>query len=214
MIRVLIADDHQMFIDGLKAVLATESAIKVSGQALNGNEVIKFLKKNVVDVILMDINMPEMNGIETTKIVVKDYKYAKVLMLTMHKSMKYINQIINTGASGYILKNTGKKDLIEAIKKVASGQTYYSKEVAETIFQSYITPEKPQVESAIEIIQLTDREREILKLISREFTSTEISEALNVSHHTIETHRRNLLSKLNVRNTAGLVMYAVNNNII
>ncbi len=212
MIRVLIADDHQMFIDGLKALLASEPDISTGGQALNGNEVIKYLKNNVVDVILMDINMPELDGIETTKIVTKNYKYVKVLMLTMHKGMEYINQIINTGASGYILKNTGKRELIEAIKTVASGNPYYSKEVTETIIGSFKTVKEPELKK--DEIQLTSREREILKLIAQEFTTPEISEALNISQHTTDTHRRNLLSKLNARNTAGLVLYAVNNNII
>ena len=212
MIRVLIADDHQMFIDGVKALLANETDIKTKGQALNGKEVLKYLKNNIVDIVLMDINMPILDGIEATKIISKEFPYVKVLILTMHNNIEYVNRIINAGALGYILKNTGKKELIEAIVKVYNGEKFYSREVTATMVESFNSHTKPEPKK--ENIKLSRREFEILKLISQEQTTIEIAKELNISQHTIDTHRRNLLNKLNVRNTAGLIKYALSNNII
>lgn len=212
MIKLLIADDHQLFIDGVKTVIQTEPEIEIVGQALNGEEVLSFLENNNVDVILMDINMPVLDGIETSKIILKKYQNTKVLMLTMHNTMEFINQIIKLGVAGYILKTTSREDLIYAVKKVASGKIYFSKTVTETIVRS-IKKEKSLNSEPNEIF-LNPREIQILKHISEEYTTAEIAKFLKLSPHTIESYRRNLLTKLNVRNTAGLVKYAINKKII
>lgn len=212
MIKLLIADDHQLFIDGVKTVIQTEPEIEIVGQALNGEEVLSFLENNNVDVILMDINMPVLDGIETSKIILKKYQNTKVLMLTMHNIMEFINQIIKLGVAGYILKTTSREDLIYAVKKVASGENYFCKEVTETLVESIKSVKNSK--SIKDEIHLTKREIEIINYISQEFTTLEIAKFLGLSHHTVESQRRNLLSKLEVRNTVGIVKYAIDKKII
>lgn len=211
MISVIIADDHQMFIDGIKSLLEHQENIAISGEAKNGEEVIELLEKQQADIILMDINMPELNGVDATKIIHKKFPNVKVLMLTMHNTKEYIAQMVAAGASGYILKNTGKEELIMAIEALYRGENYYSKEVTARIMES-MKPKREQ--NFVGEVELTDREKEVLKLIVQELTTTEIAEKLFISHHTVETHRKNLISKLNVKNTAGLVKYAFQNGIV
>ena len=212
MIKLLIADDHQLFIDGLKTVLNPEPDIEIVGQALNGEEVLSFLEQNDVDVLLMDINMPVLDGIQTSKIIIKKYKNAKVLILTMHDNIEFINQIIRAGVSGCLIKTTSKEDLIDAIKTVASGNTYFSKDVREAIVGSLRDDKSSKTKN--NEIQLTKREIEIIKYIAQEFTTPEIARFLGLSPHTIDKQRRNLLSKLKVRNTVGLVKWAIEKEII
>ena len=212
MIKLLIADDHQLFIDGLKTVLNPEPDIEIVGQALNGEEVLSFLEQNDVDMILMDINMPVLDGIQTSKIIIKKYKNAKVLILTMHDNIEFINQIIRAGVSGCLIKTTSKEDLIDAIKTVALGNTYFSKDVREAIVGSL--REDKSSEAKNNEIQLTKREIEIIEYIAQEFTTPEIARFLGLSPHTIDKQRRNLLSKLKVRNTVGLVKWAIEKEII
>ncbi len=211
MIKIIVADDHQMFIDGIKALLKNEKDIKVTGEALNGHEVLALLKKEPADIVLLDVNMPGMDGIETTKPIREKYADVKILMLTMHNKHEFIFGLANAGASGYILKNTGRKELLEAIHTVHAGKTYFSKEVTETILQN-IT--KKPTEQKLEAAQLTEREKDVLKLIAQEFTTQEIADQLFISTNTVETHRKNLLSKLNAKNIAGLVKFAIQTGLI
>lgn len=210
MIHLIIADDHQMFIDGIKSLLEHQPNILIIGEAQNGREVLELLAKKKADIILMDINMPELNGVDATKQIHKQYPGVKVLMLTMHNTKEYISQMISAGASGYILKNTGKEELIAAIEAIYRGENYYSKEVTLRIMES-MKPKREQ--QYVGDVELTEREKDVLKLIVQELTNAEIAEKLFISHHTVETHRKNLISKLNVKNTAGLVKYAIQNNL-
>lgn len=212
MIKVLIADDHQIFIDGLKELLKTLNDIELVGQANNGLELIKVLETNKADLILMDVNMPEMDGIEATKEVLRLYPDMKVLMLTMFGSRDYIQKLLKAGAQGYLLKNTGKEELETAIKTLVAGNTYYSKEVTDRIMEGL--QKKQKQERDYRIVELTDREKEVLVLIAEEMTTHEIADKLFISHHTVETHRKNLISKLNVRNVTGLVKYAVQQGMV
>jgi two-component system, NarL family, nitrate/nitrite response regulator NarL len=211
MIRIIIADDHLMFIDGIKAILANEQEIKIVANALNGAEVLSLLEREETDIILMDVNMPVMDGIETTKEVRRKYPEVKIIMLTMHNNQEFIYGLIKAGASGYILKNTGKQELMTAIRTVYNGKTFYSEDVKETIMQN-ISP-KPE-EQKIEAAHLTAREKEVLKLIAMEYNTNEIAEKLFISINTVETHRKNLLTKLNAKNIAGLVKFALQTGII
>lgn len=206
-IRIVIVDDHQMFIDGLKGILEPEPNISIMGTAHNGIELLKLLENTATDIILLDVNMPEMNGIEATKEIVKLYPSIKIIMLTMFDTSDYIQKVLKAGAHGYILKNTGKAELLEAIKTVNSGQSFFSNEVTKTIMAGLQNKPK-QVNNTMEV-ELTDREIDVLKLIAQELTTNEIGEKLFISKHTVETHRKNLISKLNVRNVVGLVKYAV-----
>jgi DNA-binding NarL/FixJ family response regulator len=207
MINILIADDHKMVIDGLKALLSEEKNIKVIGQALSGNEVIRFLKQNSdqVDLIILDINMPDADGIETAKHVHHQYPRIKILILSMYNRPLFIKNLIEAGVSGYILKNTGKEELLSAISKITNGEDYFSAEITKSIMTSF-----KEVHLATEA-QLTKREQEILRLLAKALTTHEIAEQLFLSTHTIDTHRKNLLSKLNLKNTPALVKYAIEN---
>ena len=212
MIRVVIVDDHQMFIDGIKGLLTSKPDIQVVGEANDGVALIDVLNSMPVDVVLLDVNMPKMDGFEALKHVVNKHPETSVLMLTMHDTRNYIEKLIKNGARGYILKNTGVKELEEAIRTVHNGEVYYSAKVTQRIMEGL--QQKTKIEREMGDISLTDREKDVLKLIAQEFTTTEIGEKLFISHHTVESHRKNLISKLGVRSAAGLVKYAVQNGLV
>ncbi len=213
-IRLLIADDHQMLLDGIRALLRDAEDITVVGEASNGADVLSVVSQQPVDVILMDINMPVMNGIETTALIAKQFPSIKVIALTMHSERSFIARILKAGAAGYVLKNTGKQELLAAIHKVASGETYFSNEVASVMMEQYMpqsSSRRPGSEPSIH--ELTKREVEILRLIAQEMTNNEIAERLFISTYTVETHRKNLIRKIGVKNTAGLVKFALQQGI-
>lgn len=203
----MIADDHQMFVDGVKAILSQIENLEVIGEANDGEALLKLIAVNPPDVVLMDMNMPELNGLETTKIMVERYPSVKVIMLTMHDSSDYIQRLIKAGANGYVLKNTGKEELKLAIETVHAGDSYYSKEVTQRIMDAM--NRKKEVQTNVMNVELTEREMDVLKLIAAELTTNEIADKLCISSHTVETHRKNLISKLQVRNSMGLVKYAM-----
>ena len=208
MIRVLIADDHQMFIDGLKSLLERESGIEITGSANNGTQALECIEAQKPDVVLLDINMPEMNGINTTALIRKKYPAVKVLILTMYKTKGFINGLTRTGAAGYILKNTSHSELMEAIRTVAAGSTFFSKEVAETL-----SDKKPRFEVHSDA-SLSKREIEIIREIAKGLTTKQIAEKLFISYYTIETHRKNILSKLQLTNTAEVILYASQSGLL
>mgnify|MGYP003859662457 CR=1 FL=1 len=210
MINVLIADDHKMFIDGLKAMLHDIPGIKVVGEAMNGKEALEYCGTIPVDIVIMDINMPVMDGVEATKQLLKTHKALKVLGLSMHNDRHFISDMLKTGAHGYILKNTGKEDLVEAIKTLHSGETYLGEDVSKTLLNSFMKqPSKMQVNE-----KLSGREMEVLNCIANGHTTQEIGEKLYISKNTVETHRKNLLYKLQAKNTAELVNNAYRRGLI
>lgn len=209
-INILIADDHQMFIDGIRSLLENYEEIKIVAEANNGEEVMDAIQKHTPHVVLLDINMPKMNGVEAIRKIHKVYPDVKVIMLTMYNTQEHIAQVIANGAQGYILKNTGKEELLKAIHTVFGGETYFSKEVTDKVIQIIRNHGNiPEGE-----IQLSKRETDIIKLIAQEKTTKEIAKELFISENTVETHRKNILSKLNVRNTAGVIKYAMQNGIL
>lgn len=210
-VKILIADDHKIVIDGIKSLLTEEPDLVVVGEVDNGQQVLEFVKENVVDVCLVDVTMPVMNGIETTQALKELHPNAKILALTMHEDPQYFKKMVEAGASGYILKNTDKHELVKAIKLIAEGRNYFSNEMYSDYIMGRIKPSK---ESEDPEMFLTKREIEVLKLISEEMKNHEIAEKLFISTRTVDTHRRNLLQKLNVKNTAGLVRYALKSGII
>ena len=212
MIRIIIADDHQMFIDGIRSLLVSQKNISVVGEAHNGNEVLKLLETKKADIVLMDISMPEMDGIETTKHIHLQFPKTKVLMLTMYNTRNFIERLVRVGASGYILKNTGKEELMNAIETINDGKTFFSKEVTARLIESM--QGKKQTADDFFGVELTLREKQVIKFIALEFTTTEIAKKLSLSPYTVETHRKNVINKLNVRNTAGLVKYAMQNGLM
>jgi len=210
MIRILIADDHQMFIDGIRSLLAPETDIEIVAEALNGHEVLFQLSQQSVDMVLMDINMPRLNGLDATKLIKEKYPETRVLMVTMYNTPEYICDLAEAGADGYILKDTGKQELLSAIRTIASGKNFYSQEVMLTMMQN----ERNKKAKTQNDPQLSKREIEVLKLIAQEFTTQEIADQLFISNHTVETHRKNLLDKVGARNIAGLVKYAILNKLV
>jgi DNA-binding NarL/FixJ family response regulator len=209
MIHVLIADDHQIIRDGIKSLLKELKDIRIVAEAGSGLEVQEQVQLQPVDVVLMDINMPH-SGIDTTRFLHEHYPGVKVLALTMHDEAEYISNILEAGASGYILKKTDKQELITAIRTIAEGGTYLSSEVSGILVKRM--SQKP-VRSPYET-PLTKRETEILVLIANQYTNQKIAEKLFVSTRTVDTHRRNLLQKLGVKNTAGLVRYAMEKGLV
>lgn len=210
MTRVLIADDHQMFVDGLKSLLEDEKEVRVVGEAKNGLEVLEICSREAVDIAIMDINMPVMDGIQTSRELSKKYPSVKILGLSMYNDRDYISDILKAGAMGYILKNTGKENLLNAISTIQSGGNYLSEEVSKTLLSTFIrnTP----YEQAME--KLSDRELEVLEAIASGLKTHEIGEKLFISKNTVETHRKNLLYKLKARNTAELVNNAYKQRLI
>ena len=208
MINVYIIDDHQMVIEGFKLLLQNETDIKVVGFELDAKKALKKLPEINPDVILLDINMPGCNGIDACKEIVKLGIKAKVIAITMHKEGSLIRQMLNNGAKGYVLKNAGKKELINAIKDVNAGKTFLDETFKEIVF-SMMTNDKKIQESSSLFPKLSRREKEVLRLILDEHTTQEIADKLFISFGTVETHRRNMLIKTGTRNTAGLVKLAV-----
>ncbi len=204
-IKVLIADDHNVLLQGLTQLLDGQENIEISHTAENGLEVLSYLKNETVDVILMDINMPVLNGLDTCKKVNQKYPDVKVIALSTLDRGSFIQQMLKNGASGYLLKNTSRDELIEAIKTVHKGATYLNKETNDILLKSLMNngSEKTFIPS------LTRREKEVLELIVKEHTTAEISEQLHISQNTVETHRRHLIQKFNVRNSVGLVKEAM-----
>lgn len=214
MIELLIADDHAMFVDGLDSILKDEVNISVKGKCYDGPSVIDFVKNNKIDIILLDINLPELNGIEVCKRLIETNGDIKIIAISMFNEESMVTEMLNNGAKGYILKNTGKDELIKAIETVHSGQTYFSKDVTQTIMNSLMKSRKKSAKTNAFLPKVSRREKEILKLIIEEYTTPEIAEKLFISLKTVETHRSSLLAKLNARNSAGLVRIAIENKIL
>jgi two-component system, NarL family, nitrate/nitrite response regulator NarL len=211
-IKIIVADDHQMMIDGLLSILSDDKTIDVKGIARNGKEVLDILKNHAVDLVLTDINMPLMNGIELTKIIREKYSTVKVLALSMFGDIDHIQDMLNAGVSGYILKNTGNKELLEAIHTIASGGTYYDNEVAAEMMRSLT--QQSQKKATIEKVNLTDREIEIVKLIAKEMNNAGIGDVLSISERTVESHRKNIYRKTNTTNIVGLLKFAFANGFV
>ncbi len=218
-IRILIVDDHQIIRDGVRALLRDTDSIEIVAEAENGAVALERLQEVQVDVVVMDINMPVMNGIEATQLISERYPQVQVLILTMHDDIEYISNMLKAGAAGYILKSSGKPELINAIQKTAAGDNFFSSEVSFKVMKRFMANQQPvigkdTVASNKAEIHLTKREIEIIRMIGKELTNQQIADRLSISPRTVDTHRRNLLQKLGVRNTAGLIRYALQHQII
>jgi DNA-binding NarL/FixJ family response regulator len=210
-IKVLLVDDHQLIIDGLKSLMKNDGEIEIAGTANNGREALRVLEILTIDVVLMDIDMPVMNGIDALKEIKKGKPAIKVIILSMHDESGMIKNLLALGADGYLLKSTSQDELISAIKKVSDGNKYFSTEVTLSLLNGSLSnsqPSRPQAEI------LTTREEEILKLIAEGYSNKEIGTRLFISHRTVDTHRTNLMKKLNTSNIAGLISYAIKSGLI
>jgi len=209
--RILLVDDHALVREGIKNSLETQEHIEVVGEAKDGKEALQRLSDTEVDVVVMDVSMPLMGGAETTRQIVEKYPKVNVLVLSMYNEETRVREMLKAGALGYILKSTSMKELLEAIELVSKGESYFTKEVSAKIMNQLIRG-KSDVQ-ATTMSKLTTREMQILKLISEEFTNHEIADKLFISPRTVDTHRRNLIQKLQAKNTAGLVRFAIKNKI-
>ena len=203
--QIILADDHEIFREGMKSMLESTQKIKVMGEASTGLEVLDLLNKMKVDLVLLDINMPKMNGLETASIISKQYPEIKVLILSMFNDAKHIQEVMKSGATGYVLKDSSKKILLEGISAVLDGASYYVDEVKEILFNSL------KNDSIKSKVQLTTKEKQILKLICEEYSTYQIADELNISTHTVESHRKNLLAKTGAKTAVGLVRFALDN---
>lgn len=202
--RLFIVDDHYMVIEGIHSLLQKEKNIEWMGHASTAASCLAFLKKQTPDVILMDINLPDTNGIELCKTVKELYPSIFIIGLSTFNQQSFISKMMENGASGYVLKNASGEELMEAIELVMKGKTYLSEEVSQTL--------RKNADAQIPI--LTRREKEVLELIAEGLTNAEIANKLFISTTTVDTHRKNLLAKFEVRNTAALVKYAMLNKLI
>ena len=206
-----MVDDHQLIIDGLKSLMKNAGEIEIAGTANNGREALRVLEILTIDVVLMDIDMPVMNGIDALKEIKKGKPAIKVIILSMHDESGMIKNLLALGADGYLLKSTSQDELISAIKKVSDGNKYFSTEVTLSLLNgSQSNSQLPKQQAEI----LTTREEEILKLIAEGYSNKEIGTRLFISHRTVDTHRTNLMKKLNTSNIAGLISYAIKSGLI
>lgn len=208
-IKVYIADDHAMFRDGIKAMLEPESSMEVVGESDKGAKIVRECLDLHPDIVLMDISMEDTDGIEITKQLKAAGSDVKILAVSMHNESHYVKSMLDSGANGYILKSAGRNEMISAIKTVCDGATFLSSDVSLSLLKSL-----NQADKKVSHIKLTPREVEVLKLIAEEYSNQEIAETLYISSRTVDTHRRNLLEKLQLKNTAGLVKFAIQNGYV
>lgn len=214
-VKILIVDDHPMIRLGIRSILNNVEHLNVADEANNGREALEKLDRESFDLVVMDIKMPEMNGIEATEEIVKRHPNTKVLAISMFDEQRYIVKMLQAGALGYVLKNTGKNEMVSAINSVMAGESYFSQEVSNIMMSQFMSRGgTSQISETKTDVALTKRETEIIKMISEELTNAEIAERLGISSRTVDTHRRNLLQKLDVKNTAGLVKYAMVNHLL
>jgi len=211
MINVLIADDHQLMIDGIKSTLAGVEDIFISAEANNGYKVLEKLESGVpVDVILMDINMPMMDGLQCTKSVTKKFPDVRIIALSQYDEKRFVKQMVKNGAFGYLLKDSAKDILVKAIRTVHGGEKYFSDRLSARLISQEL-----KIENTSSLFpKLSTREHEVLKLIGRELSTQEIADQLFISYHTVESHRANLMYKAGVKNAAGLIRWAVENDLL
>ncbi|HEX2937150.1 MAG TPA: response regulator transcription factor [Bacteroidales bacterium] len=209
MIKLIITDDHRMFRESIRKMLTIEKIADVLAEAHSGEELLDLLNTHSPDVVLMDISMPGIDGIETTRQAIKKQPGLKVLTLSSFGDEKYYFQMIEAGAKGFVLKNASMAELESAIKEVAHGGSWFSSELLQKVILNIST--KPQ---KMVVTDLTDREHEILRLVCESCTNEQIAEKINLSYDTVKWHRANLLAKTGCSNTAGLVMFAIKNKLI
>lgn len=212
-IRIYLADDHQLLIDGMHAVLRTNRNFELVGYSLNGTDVIEQATKLNADIIVMDINMPIKNGIEVLKDLSSTQNQFKIIILSSYDDLKLVREVMKLGARGYLTKQCAGENIVEAIEVVDSGEEYFCQTVRDKIFSSF-AKNNPQLNTDVFQSALTDRELDIIRLLSLEYSTRDIAEELFISTHTVESHRKNLLKKLNIKTTVGLVKYAIKNNFV
>ena len=211
--RVLIADDHEIFLESLSMLISTFAGVEVVGNCKNAEEVLTYLLKNEIDLLITDYNMPLMSGLQLTLIIRQKFPNVKVLMLSVSEEPEMIREAFLTGVWGYMMKRAGKLELQKAINSISVGQKYFSESVVFELMRLGLTDNIPKEEIQNSFTKLTEREIDIIKLISRELSSVEIAKKIFISPKTVESHRHNILKKLGVKNTVGIIKYAIKNGL-
>ncbi len=211
-IRVILADDHKIIRDGLRTLIEKETGMEVVAEAENGRKTIRLTQKLIPNVVIMDVSMPDMNGIEATRKIIAEMPHVRVIALSMHSDRRFVLGMLEAGASGYLLKDCAFDELSHAIRNVTAGHTYLSPKIADVVVKGYLS--KISEATLMSGNVLTPREREILQLIAEGMSAKEIADHLNLGIKTVETHRRNMMQKLKMNSIAELTKYAVREGLV
>ena len=209
--RIFIADDHRIVRDGLRSLIERENDLELVGMAANGRQALQMTRKLKPDVVIMDVSMPDLNGIDATSQIVDEVPGVKVIALSMHSEKQLIDGMLQAGAAGYLLKESAFEELIKAIRIVCAGKKYLSPDVTDIVLRDYLSPSKDNADSQMQ--DLTLREREVLQLIAEGGTTKEVASRLNISIKTVESHRGRIMEKLGLHTVAELTKYAVRHGI-
>jgi two-component system response regulator NreC len=213
-IRIVLADDHAILREGIRALLEDQPDMAVTGEAADGRKAVELARELKPDIVVMDIGMPLLNGLEATRQIKHDYPQVAVLVLTMHDNEEYVSQLLAAGASGYVLKRAASSELVTAIRAVAAGQSYLSPAVTRVLIEGYVgrKPVEPAIVDPFDT--LTAREREVLQLVAEGHTNSEIAKLLSISLKTVKAHRSNLMQKLGLHDRGELIKVAIQRGII
>ena len=212
-IRIFLVEDHTILREGLRALLTAEPNFEIIGEAADGREAVRFVEKQVPDLILMDLSMPRMTGMDAIREIKKRYPATKIIALTVHKTEEYLRTTLQAGADGYVLKDATHEELMLAIQNVLKGKTYLSPGVSGKVIEGYLEGKESQIPGST-LGLLSQREREVLKLIAEGYKNKEIAADLCISLKTVEKHRANLMKKLDLHNAAALTAYAIEQGLV
>lgn len=213
--RILIADDHEIFRSGVRAILSRQTDMEVIGEAYTGREAVEYSRTMKPDLVIMDIGMPELNGLDATRQILKEQPMTEVLVLTMHESDELIREVLATGARGYMLKSDAGRDLLTAVEALRRRKPYFTSKVSEMVLTGFLRrgPSLAEPED-VPRLRLTTRERQIVQLLAEGMSNKEVASALNIAVKTVETHRGRIMTKLGLKSLSELVRYAVRNQIV
>jgi DNA-binding NarL/FixJ family response regulator len=211
--KVIIVEDHKLFREGLKSILSDKAGLEVVGEAGDGLEAIRTVKKCQPDIILLDLSMPKMNGISVMREIKSQFPEIKIMALTIHESDQYVLEAFEAGADGYCLKDAGRNELMVAVDSVLQGKRYISPSVSDNVLEGYLSGRK-KLKSKTSWDSITQREREVLKLLGEGYQNKEISDMLHISVKTVEKHRANIMNKLDLHNAAALTAFAIEHGLV
>jgi len=214
-VQILVADDHEIVRRGLRALLESQPNWEVVGEAVTGRDAVELARQFTPQVAILDVGMPDLNGLEATRQILKAVPQTEVLILTMHESEQVIREVLDAGARGYVLKSDAGRDLIAAVDALCQHRTFFSSRVSDMLLHAYLRrPERAEPAAEVSRSRLTAREREIVQLLAEGKSNKEVAQSLNISIKTAETHRTNIMNKLDLHSITELVRYAVRNNIV
>jgi DNA-binding NarL/FixJ family response regulator len=213
-LRILVADDHEIVRRGLVSLLTSHAGWEICAEAKDGRQAVEKSKELKPDVVILDIGMPNLNGLEATRQVLCDNPHSRVLILTITDADEIVRAVLDAGARGFVLKSDAVRDLLTAVEALQSNKTFFTSRVAEMVLGGYLGRNRPPTEGEVALPNLTSREREIVQLLAEGMSTKEVASHFNLSVKTAETHRSNIMRKLNLHSVSGLVLYAVHNNMI